>query len=110
MALTMQSSLEGQVATLALVGELDGNSAFAVRSAVEDLISANPSRLVLAVEHLTFLSSAGLRILIFAKQRHPALQIYLLKPRDVIVDTLKNTGFYDSVYVVDGNERAIGAA
>ncbi len=110
MPLTMHSSLEGQVATLTLDGELDGNSAPAVRSAVEDLISANPSRLILAVERLTFLSSAGLRILIFAKQRHPALQIYLLKPRDVIVDTLKNTGFYDSVYVLDGNERALGAA
>jgi len=110
MPLTMHSSLNGQIASLTLVGELDGNSAPAVRSAVEDLVSGHPSRLILAVEQLTFMSSAGLRILIFVKQKQPALQIYLLKPKDVIVETLRNTGFYDSVYVLDGDDLTVGAA
>jgi hypothetical protein len=47
------------------------------------------------------MASAGLRILIFAKQKQPTLRIYVVKPQPAIVDTLRKTGFYDGVYVVD---------
>jgi hypothetical protein len=47
------------------------------------------------------MSSAGLRVLIFAKQKSPNLTIYMVKPQAPIVDTLKKTGFYDGVYVTD---------
>jgi anti-anti-sigma regulatory factor len=51
------------------------------------------------------MASAGLRILIFAKQKQPNLKIYLVKPQPAIVDTLRKTGFYDGVYITD-NEPA----
>lgn len=111
MPLIMESHLEGETARLVLCGELDGSSALAVRQVVEDLLSNHPSRLVLAVEKLDYMASAGLRVLIFALQKEPDLKIYLIRPRDLIVETLKNTGFYDSVYVLDTDEEnaAIGA-
>lgn len=112
MPLNMKPSLEGKTAHLTLAGELDGSSAPAVRQVVEDLLSSHPARLVLAVEKLNYMASAGLRVLIFAMQKQPDLKIYVIKPRDLIVETLKNTGFYDSVYVLDTDEESaeIGAA
>jgi anti-anti-sigma factor len=101
MALVMNSSVDGKTARITLAGELDGNSAPAVRQTVDDVLKGAPSRLVLSVADLTFMASAGLRILIFAKQKQPNLKIYIVKPQEPIVDTLKKTGFYQSVYITE---------
>jgi len=108
MPLQMSSSTEGKTARLSLSGELDGASAPLVRDVVENVLQGCPERLVLSVEKLTFMASAGLRILIFAKQKQPELKIYLVKPQETVVDTLKKTGFYQSVYVVDRDDQAQG--
>ncbi|MCW5977344.1 MAG: anti-sigma factor antagonist [Bryobacteraceae bacterium] len=110
MPLAMNSSLEGKTARLELSGELDGNSAPSVRQEVEKILGASPDRLVMVVDRLTFMASAGLRILIFAKQRQPGLKIYMVQPQPTIVDTLKKTGFYDGVYVVDSEDIDKAAA
>ena len=101
MPLQMISSTRGKTARLELSGELDGSSAPKVREEVERILAAAPERLALAVENLSFMASAGLRIIIFAKQRQPSLKIHIIKPQDTVVDTLKKTGFYDSVYIED---------
>jgi anti-anti-sigma factor len=101
MALNMNSSLQGNTARLQLAGEVDGTTAPLMRAEVDKLLNSSPRILVLQVEDLTFMSSAGLRVLIFAKQKQPALNIYVVKPQPPIVDTLRKTGFYDGVYVTD---------
>jgi len=101
MPLTMNSSTQGNTARLILVGEVDGTTAPNLRTEVDKLLTSATRMLVLDVEHLTFMSSAGLRVLIFAKQKQPALNIYVLKPQPPIVDTLRKTGFYDGVYVTE---------
>ena len=101
MSLDIQASVEGATARLNLTGQLDGASAPAVRNEIEKLLTQKLDRLVLLLENLTFMASAGLRIIIFAKQRQPQLKIYVVKPQERIVDTLKKTGFYDAVYVQD---------
>ena|SRR3982751_5196333 len=101
MPLTMNSSTQGNTARLILVGEVDGTTAPNFRTEVDKLLTSATRMLVLDVEHLTFMSSAGLRVLIFAKQKQPALNIYVLKPQPPIIDTLRKTGFYDGVYVTE---------
>ena len=101
MPLQMSSSVEGSTARLSLAGELDGASAPSVRDAVDGLLRDRPERLVLLVEKLTFMASAGLRILIFAKQKQPNLKIYVIRPQDTVIDTLKKTGFYQGVYILN---------
>ncbi|MGA2596433.1 MAG: anti-sigma factor antagonist [Bryobacteraceae bacterium] len=101
MALDIVSSVDGNTARIALTGELDGSTAPALRTEVDQVLSGKPAQLVLQVEHLSFMASAGLRILIFAKQKLPTLKIYLVKPQPAIVDTLHKTGFFDGVYVTD---------
>jgi anti-anti-sigma factor len=101
MPLGMKSYTKGTVACLDLVGELDAAGAADVRDALEQLLAARPLRLMLYVERLTFMASAGLRLLIFAKQKQPEVQIYLYRPQPPIVETLKKTGFYESVYILE---------
>jgi anti-anti-sigma factor len=108
MPLEIRSTTEGNTARLTLVGELDGASAPAVRSAVDEALQSRPERLVLAVEELTFMASAGLRILIFAKQKQPGLKIYVVKPQEAVLDTLQKTGFHQSVYIVDSETEVQG--
>jgi anti-anti-sigma factor len=111
MPLKLNSSLEGNTARLQLVGEVDGSTAPAVREAVDKLLSSSPRTLILQMEELSYMSSAGLRVLIFAKQKLPTLNIYIVKPQAPIVDTLHKTGFYDGVYVTETEpEPEIGTA
>ena len=54
------------------------------------------------MEKLDFMSSAGLRVLIFSKQKiGPKLSIYIVKPQELIIDTLEKTGLHHSVTIVD---------
>jgi len=105
MALDIQSAVDPKTARVSLAGELDASTAPALRETVDKVLSGKPARLVLQVENLAFMASAGLRILIFAKQKQPDLKIYLVKPQPAVVETLHKTGFYDGVYVTE-NEPA----
>jgi anti-anti-sigma factor len=109
MPLTLSPSIAGNVARLVIVGDVDGSTAPLVRDAVDKLLTNSPSTLILQVEKLGYMSSAGLRVIIFAKQKSPNLKIYMVKPQPPIVDTLKKTGFYDGVYVTE-TEPETGAA
>lgn len=106
MPLKIESFVNAETARLVLSGELDGSTAPAVRQVLEELLFSAPSRLLLAVEKLTYIASAGLRILIFARQKQPSLRIYLIKPQDLVLETFKNTGFLDSVYVLEEDEQS----
>ena len=109
MALDIQSAVDANAARIILAGELDGGSAPALRETVDRVLTGKPAQLVLIVEKLSFMASAGLRILIFAKQKQPGLKIYLVRPQEAIIDTLRKTGFYDGVYVTDIEPAAAGA-
>ena len=110
MPLEMSSSIQGNIARLQLAGELDGSSAPKVREEVERLLANKPERLELSVENLTFMASAGLRIIIFAKQQQPNMKIHIIRPQATVIDTLKKTGFYDAVYIEQSELAAGGVA
>ncbi|GHB57716.1 STAS domain-containing protein [Persicitalea jodogahamensis] len=92
----------GKVATIYLEGELDSLSARLFQKEIEKVAIESPKDLVLDMEKLTFMASAGLRVLIFSKQKiGPSLNIFLVKPQQPIVDTLEHTGLLHSVTVVE---------
>jgi len=101
MPIQLKSYSKGNSGCVVLSGELDAGAAGEVRVVVEQVLATKPGKLVLYVEQLTFMACAGLRILIFAKQKQPDVKIYLIKPQAVVVETLKKTGFYESVYILE---------
>ncbi|GAB2558077.1 STAS domain-containing protein [Spirosoma aerophilum] len=91
-----------KIAKITLVGEIDSLSAREFQKEIEKMALESPDELVLFVENLTFISSAGLRVLIFAKQKMgTALQIYIVRPQESVVETLEKTGLQHSVNIVE---------
>ena len=98
----VSSETRGDVAKIRLSGDLDSSSAMLFKDAIEKLAPVSPKTLVLFMRDLTFMASAGLRILIFAKQKlGDQVNIYIVQPQEQILDTLQKTGFDQSVYIVD---------
>ncbi len=96
-----------EVAKITLVGELDASVAQQFRDEVDRAASLGAKRLVLLVDGLDYMASAGLRSLIFAKQKMgPGVEIYVIGAQPPIVDTLTMTGFHHSVIMLDQYDAA----
>jgi len=102
MAFVISSKVEGMVATINLEGDLDSLSARVFQTEIVKIAESKPNTLVLDMEKLVFMASAGLRVLVFSKQKlGTGLTIYIVKPNELIVDTLEKTGMQHSVIIVD---------
>lgn len=97
--------INDNVATISLSGDLDANSAPMFKQTVESIPPEDVSKLVLLAEDLDYMSSAGLRVLIFSKQKMGSdVEIYIVSPQEMVLDTLEKTGFHHSVTIVDEYE------
>jgi anti-anti-sigma factor len=93
------------VARITLSGELDAASAPRFKEAVESAAGHHAKHLVLLMERLEFMASAGLRVLIFAKQKMGKdVVVYIVKAREPILETIRMTGFHHSVVLVESQD------
>jgi anti-anti-sigma factor len=107
MAFDAQLAMTGTVAKITLSGSLDASSAPRFKDVIEEAAGQSPSRLVLLMHNLEFLASAGLRVLIFAKQKMGAgVDIYVVGSQGPVLGTLEMSGFHHSVYIKDTYEDA----
>ena len=83
-------------------GELDAAVAPQFKEEVEKAAEAKPRRLVFDVSELEFMASAGLRVLIFAKQKMGAgVSLYVVGSHGPVLNTLTMSGFHHSVILQD---------
>lgn len=102
---TLETSKD--IAKITLSGELDASTAPIFQKQVEKAAAENPKRLVLMMQDLGYMASAGVRVLIFATRKLGAdLDIYMVGPQDGVMETLIKTGIDKSVIVVDKYEAA----
>lgn len=107
MAFSTDLNMTNQIAKITMVGELDASVAPLFREKVEAAAAQQPKRLVLLMQDLAYMSSAGLRALIFAKQKMgPGVDIYVISPQEPVQETLDMTGFAQSVIVMDHYDAA----
>lgn len=98
---TLEMTRNG-VAKITLSGELDASVAQDFRDKVDLAASKGARRLALVMDGLEYMASAGLRSLIFAKQKMGAnVDIYVIGAQPAILDTLTMTGFHHSVHLLD---------
>jgi anti-anti-sigma factor len=103
---TLEMTANG-VAKVTLSGELDASVAQDFRDKVDQAASQKAKRLVLVMTDLEYMASAGLRSLIFAKQKMgTGVDIYVVAAQEPIVDTLTMTGFHHSVIMVEQYDAA----
>ena len=107
MAFNVSSDVSNGIARITLSGELDAASAPAFKAEIEKAAAEKPRRLVLMLSGLEFMASAGLRVLIFAKQKlGSGTDIFVVGAQPAIVDTLEMTGFQHSVVMLPEYDAA----
>jgi anti-anti-sigma factor len=107
MAFSATTEVTNGIARITLAGELDASSAPDFRAAIEKVIAEHPRRLVLLMQGLEYMASAGLRVLIFAKQKLGlGADIFIVGARPSVVETLQMTGFHYSAVLLDEYDAA----
>lgn len=100
MAFDAQLAMADSIAKITLTGSLDASTASRFKEVIEQAAVQSPTRLVLLMDQLEFLASAGLRVLIFAKQKMGAgVDIYVVGSQGPVLGTLEMSGFHHSVYI-----------
>ena len=88
----MRSTLNDKILTIYLEGELNSYSADAMSQEIDDIVSKNEfDKLVLDLEKLRYISSAGLRVVLKLKQRFDSLSV--INASLEVYDVFQMTGF-----------------
>ncbi len=92
--MAVSESREGGVLVLHLAGRLDGVSSPAIGAELSEAVRANPA-VVIDLEALDYVSSAGLRVLIKAAKEAKAAQtkLALAAPGPVVREVFEISGF-----------------
>ncbi|MEP7290291.1 MAG: anti-sigma factor antagonist [Chloroflexota bacterium] len=108
--MAFESTLEmnGDIARITLSGELDASVAQTFRDRIEEASAQHAKKLVLLLEMLDYMSSAGLRTLVFAKQKMgQGVTIFVVGAQPQVVEPIKQTGFHHSVVMLDSYDAAV---
>lgn len=101
--LTFENTADQHVAIITLVGQLDAQAAPLFRQRIEEAFATGGvSRLELLMSQLEYMASAGLRALVFAKQKAGAgVEVYVRGAQEGVRETIEMTGFHQSVILTD---------
>ena len=98
----LQADEDSRTVTIRLVGELDSKSAPELNDLIGQAAQREADRLVLLMDRLDYLSSAGLRCIVFAHQKFgPGVEIVLVGAKPDVVETIQLTGLDRSVTMQD---------
>ncbi|MEI6206102.1 MAG: STAS domain-containing protein [Desulfuromonadales bacterium] len=108
--MTMETKVEGANVIAAINGEIDGKTAPQVQS---ELLAALQSgnRLLVDMKKVTYLSSAGLRMLLLLYRQIAAKKgkVVLVGVSEEIRDTMSMTGFINFFTLADTQEAGLSA-
>ncbi len=108
MSFNISSEISNGIARITLAGELDASVAGQFRDEIERMATEKPRRLVLIMTDLDYMASAGLRALVFAKQKMgAAVDIYTIGVHDAVLETIEMTGFQHSVIMLETYDTAV---
>ena len=97
--------LKDGVAKIDLGERVDTTNAGDLTECLRTLVGQDVTKVVLEAENLEYLSSAGLRAIVFAKQKiGQSLEVILVAAKEEIADVIKMTGFDSFVSIQDSFE------
>ena len=98
----MYADDETKTVSIRMAGDLDSGSAPKLNELIAQAAEHKVERLVLLMERLNYMSSAGLRCLVFAHQKFgPGVEIVLVGVRPEVSETIHLTGLDRSVTMQD---------
>ena len=107
MAFKSELEIINNVAKITLSGELDASVAADFRADVEKAAAEKVKAVALLMKDLEYMASAGLRALVFAKQKMGTqVEIYMIGLQETVLETITMTGFQNSVTFLDEYDSA----
>ena len=108
-ALTVETRDDGAAFTIAVVGRVDGNTVKSLESTVQELAGSERPAVVFDLEHMTYVSSAGLCVfLIAAKQAQKAGgKVVFCNLADNVHEVFKVGGFHQILTLRETKEEAL---
>ena len=102
MTLTIRTIEENQIVTLVLQGDVDTKTAPELLEVLTTLKLKELSELKIDLTEVNFMSSAGLRALVFAKQKmnHDSI-VSVVHPNDEIKDVIIKTGLSNAISFIN---------
>jgi anti-anti-sigma factor len=108
MAFSATLTIDSGIAKITMSGELDASMTSVFQREIENAQTQKAKRLVLLMSDLDYIASAGLRALVFAKQKMgPSVDIYVVGAQQQIIDTLQMTGFDRSVITMEAYDVGV---
>jgi anti-anti-sigma factor len=102
MTFSASLSTRAEVAVIKANGDLDAISAAMFREKIDAAAESAPAQLVLDVRRLRYISSAGLRQLVYARQKMPDdVSITLVGASDDVAKTIRLVGLDQSMIFTD---------
>ena len=92
MAFDMYVEHANGVAKITMSGELEASTAPRVLAEIQNLSKENTKRIVFFVQNLDYIASAGLRVILLARQRLGS-EVYWIGSNELVLDTLQLAGF-----------------
>jgi anti-anti-sigma factor len=106
MALSIEITQGELHVTMLLTGDIDTKTAPELLSKLTALELAALQQLRINLLDVGFVSSAGLRAIVFAKQKMPhTSHLYLVGPSTEIVDVITKTGLNQAVVIVSSEDE-----
>ena len=102
----MESSItvnvDADTATLTLTGKLEATNAPHLMEELKQLMGKGINKVVFQAEQLSYISSAGLRTIIFAKQKIGShVDVYLIGAQDAVLEVVKMSGLETYLEIQD---------
>ena len=100
MSLQITSAVNDSVATIKLIGTVDTKTAPEFLQQLTELELSSLSQLKIDMNEMSFMSSAGLRALLFAKQKmNQDSKLIVFGANEGVVDTIKKTGLSQAIHI-----------
>jgi anti-anti-sigma factor len=102
MTFTASLSLAGDIAAISIAGELDASTAPRFHEKIEEAVRSNVARLEIHADELTYISSAGLRSLLYAQQKMgTGGGIVLIGAKGPVATVIRTAGLDRSIQMPD---------
>lgn len=100
---------ENNINVLEIKGEVDAFTAQDLNSAIIGLLDQGHHQIVLDVSKMMFISSAGIRVILFVHKEavHLGGEIRIVGPTDQVRRTFEIAGLFDILVITDGLQESI---
>jgi len=97
----MKTSFENDVLSISYDGRIDTNNAAEIQESLESALNEYPTEnVIIDLENLNYISSAGLRVMLKARKLKPKLKIINVQP--AVYDVFETTGFTEMMDIEKG--------